>query len=79
MSDSSYANTNPVYGARGVPSLSNQPGTKMGTAQWKDKDGNFWVFGGLDNNNKTSGDIWRYKPDYNCINANCGLLLFREL
>jgi gliding motility-associated-like protein len=36
----------PVFGTRGQASQNNKPGGTSDAAGWKDKDGNFWIFGG---------------------------------
>lgn len=58
-----------IYGIKGVSSSQNKPGTRMVYSRWKDKDGNFWIYGG----NGTGGlgqsghlnDLWRYNPSIN--------------
>lgn len=54
------------YGTQGVPSGTNTPGARMGSADWQDASGNFWLFGGngLDDfgNNGYLNDLWRYNP-----------------
>jgi hypothetical protein len=53
-----------VYGAKGVPSVSNQPGARHGATTWTDTSGNFWLFGGIayDSANKQGyiNDLWEY-------------------
>src|ERR1044071_2138340 len=49
------------YGAKGVPSASNDPPALYEAMEWKDLNGNFWLYGGsyigdFDN------DLWRYNP-----------------
>lgn len=56
-----------VYGALGVPSPSNRPGTRAGSVTWRDKKGNVWIFGGGGNGVTASetgdlNDIWMYNP-----------------
>jgi hypothetical protein len=57
------------YGTIGVPALSNQPGPRAGAASWVDKDGNFWLFGGIgyDANNSQGllNDLWKYDVSTN--------------
>jgi N-acetylneuraminic acid mutarotase len=36
-----------LYGALGVPAAGISPGSRVAAAGWTDKDGNFWLFGGL--------------------------------
>jgi N-acetylneuraminic acid mutarotase len=55
-----------VYGTLGTPSASNQPGRRYGGAGWTDKEGNFWLWGGVGfGANSTYGylnDLWVYQP-----------------
>lgn len=56
----------PQYGVRGVASANNQPGARRLAASWKDKDGNFWMFGGIGFADSLSAgnlnDLWKYNP-----------------
>jgi hypothetical protein len=47
-----------TYGVQGVPSPANNPGALYEPCEWKDLNGNFWLFGG----NDFSGDLWKYNP-----------------
>jgi len=53
-----------VYGTRGVPSPSNIPGARGGSASWIDKKGNLWLFGGggLDSTGTQGSlnDLWKF-------------------
>jgi gliding motility-associated-like protein len=40
------SNPIPVYGTLGVGAIGNQPGGMANSTQWKDRNGNFWIFGG---------------------------------
>jgi N-acetylneuraminic acid mutarotase len=55
-----------IYGTAGVADPSNKPGSRMGSATWKDASGNFWLFGGLGfGQSGTEGylnDLWKYDP-----------------
>src|SRR5690606_31124810 len=62
-----------VYGTKGQPDPNNSPRARGGSynsgsaASWVDKQGNFWIFGGVGYNkaNATLGnlnDLWRYNP-----------------
>ncbi len=65
--------TNPpaVRGTLGVPASTNTPPGGLVAANWMDKQGNFWVFGSLDNFDVTgefegaSSDVWVYIPTTN--------------
>jgi len=64
MSGDSTTNQPGVYGTKGTPSPSNKPGSRYYSASWKDKDGNFWIFGGygIDVNGNLGflNDLWKY-------------------
>ncbi|MCC5875124.1 MAG: hypothetical protein JJU11_02790, partial [Candidatus Sumerlaeia bacterium] len=60
-----------VHGERGVPSASNTPGARYGSATWQTSDGSLWLFGGFgemtdpdqwDVNTRTGyfADLWRF-------------------
>ena len=55
-----------VYGTRGVPSATNDPGARDGAAGWADSAGNLWLFGG--NGVDSTGtfgalnDLWKFNP-----------------
>jgi N-acetylneuraminic acid mutarotase len=55
-----------VYGALGVPSAGNVPGGRVNLANWEDRNGNLWLFGGagFDANGKSGylNDLWQYQP-----------------
>ncbi len=41
------------------------PGAHLNSAQWKDKQGNFWLFGGTGTASQSGGylnDLWQYNP-----------------
>lgn len=54
------------YGTQGIPSGTNTPGARMGSAYWQDGAGKFWLFGGQGQddlgNNGYLNDLWRYDP-----------------
>jgi gliding motility-associated-like protein len=54
----------PNYGALQVPAATNTPGARSAYSNWKDKQGNFWFFGGVSENSQapTFGDMWMYDP-----------------
>src|SRR5690242_16853668 len=35
-----------LYGTKGIPSVSNFPGARIGAVSWLDTSGAFWMFGG---------------------------------
>ncbi|HYV94302.1 MAG TPA: kelch repeat-containing protein [Chitinophagales bacterium] len=62
---SSSPNQPGVYGTKGVPSVSNQPGARgFGVPTWVDNDGLFWLFGGEGYDSQGSygdmNDLWSY-------------------
>ncbi len=51
------------FGTQGVASPTNKPPALFGMSKWTDKNGNFWLYGGSDdNNNGIHNDLWRYNP-----------------
>jgi hypothetical protein len=49
------------YGVQGVPSPTNNPPSLYEPCEWTDLNGNFWMFGGLDENVNKRGDLWKYE------------------
>jgi hypothetical protein len=53
-----------TYGTQGVAASTNQPGSRYGSAFWKDNTGNFWLFGGSGYPAVSSfsylGDLWKF-------------------
>jgi len=49
-----------VYGTQGIPDPANTPGARSSYTHWKDKNGNFWLFGGLAQN-----DMWKFDVSIN--------------
>ena len=53
-----------IYGTLGVPSPSNNPGARHGSATWVDNSGNLWLFGGEGITTNTVlcwlNDLWKY-------------------
>jgi hypothetical protein len=47
ISGSNLTNQRGIYGNKGIPSLSNDPGARRGSISWVDKEGSFWIFGGV--------------------------------
>ncbi|MBB1284478.1 T9SS type A sorting domain-containing protein [Flavisolibacter sp. BT320] len=59
-----------VYGTRGVPSVNNKPPARIDAAEWTDKEGNLWMFGGYVAASGFYadgyyGDMWKYNPKTN--------------
>jgi N-acetylneuraminic acid mutarotase len=57
-------NTSGVYGSLGVPSASNNPGSRQNLITWKDTSGNLWLFGGSGydsaGTNSYLNDLWMF-------------------
>jgi len=66
---SSLANTAEVWGTLGIPATANAPGNRDGAIVWNDKNGNLWLFGGLnfDANSHLSflNDLWEFNLSTN--------------
>jgi gliding motility-associated-like protein len=57
-----------IYGTQGVGAAANVPRSRYGAVSWKDKPGNFWMFGGGSTTASGSGylnDLWEYDPGAN--------------
>ncbi len=50
------------FGTKGVPSASNEPPSLYEPCEWTDLNGNFWMYGGIDENSFTHNDLWEYNP-----------------
>jgi hypothetical protein len=48
-----------VYGTQGVPSVNNRPPANYEYVEWKDKSGNFWIYGGT---YSSFNDLWKFNP-----------------
>jgi len=61
LSGDTAANTGGVYGTQGIPSVNNHPPADYEYLDWKDKQGNFWVYDGWTG----YSDLWKYNPSTN--------------
>ncbi|MBS1744088.1 MAG: T9SS type A sorting domain-containing protein [Bacteroidetes bacterium] len=65
----SSVNQRGVYGSAGVASANNKPGARGEAMSWKDKSGNFWMFGGMGYGTGNSAgplnDLWKYNASIN--------------
>jgi len=52
-------NASAVYGTQGVPSVNNHPPYVYEPCEWKDKQGNFWVYSGYSN---FDDNLWKFNP-----------------
>lgn len=68
-SGSNVINQSGVYGQMGVSSTTNVPGSRSNAYTWKDKQGNFWLYGGFGydkfGNYGNLADLWKYIPSNN--------------
>jgi N-acetylneuraminic acid mutarotase len=64
-----YCHQPGVYGTFGIPSAANIPGSRLLAFNWKDVDGNLWLFGGqgfdVDSNWNSLNDLWMFNPSTN--------------
>jgi len=62
VAGSNQNNQDGVYGVKNTPSADNTPGARYGSYSWTDKSGNFWLFGGSGQDNKTQlfNDLWKF-------------------
>jgi N-acetylneuraminic acid mutarotase len=64
--DSSYPYPYGIYGTQNVPGSANTPGGRQSAANWKDKNGNLWLFGGfgygISGNPIHLNDLWKFNP-----------------
>lgn len=62
IAGSNKNNQDGVYGVKNLPAAANTPGARYGTYSWTDKSGNFWLFGGSGQDNKTQlfNDLWKF-------------------
>lgn len=61
MHGDNTANSPGVYGTQGVPAAANKPPGRYEAAQWKDLQGNFWLYGGGSAMTRYC-DLWKYDP-----------------
>ncbi len=70
VSGGTTRNINGIYGTKRVSAWTNMPGGRDGAAGWCDKQGNFWIFGGIGKYaNAPAGtnvwhlnDMWKFDP-----------------
>ncbi len=65
----SLNNSSANYGTMGVESDTNQPIGRCSYTKWKDINGNFYIFAGLNSfaslNPETYNDVWKFNPNTN--------------
>ena len=70
-SQSSLSGSPGVYGSLGMPAgTANFPGSRESAVGWRDKSGNFWLFGGYGYANSSTSfgwlnDLWEFNPSNN--------------
>lgn len=62
INGSPLPNAAPSYGQQGTSSQANTPGGRTGMPGWADKNGNFWIFGGMNFSLGLFDDLWEYIP-----------------
>lgn len=65
MHGSNTANAGGVYGTQGVAAPGNTPPAMYETTELVDLQGNFWLFGGLDNAFQEHAALWKFDPTTN--------------
>jgi N-acetylneuraminic acid mutarotase len=64
-----YCDQPGVYGTLGVSATGNIPGSRISPFNWKDGNGNFWMFGGVGidatSNLNDLNDLWEFSPAKN--------------
>ena len=65
MNGSNLTNQSGHFGTQGVFDSANTPPSLWEACQWTDKDGNFWLFGGLEQSGWLYSDLWEFKPSIN--------------
>jgi N-acetylneuraminic acid mutarotase len=69
VSGSKSINKKGVYGAQGVASSTNVPGTRYGSVLWMDTKGDLWIYGGYGYDSKGNGgylsDSWKFDVNTN--------------
>src|ERR1700691_4599853 len=65
MHGDSTANGLVNYGVQGVPAATNNPPGVYEPCEWTDLNGNFWLFGGLDDNANVYSALWEYSVSLN--------------
>lgn len=66
VSGSNMANASGNYGTQGLVAATNMPGARSDAVGWVDANGNFWLFGGLEEATAgvipDLGDLWMFSP-----------------
>ena len=62
MHGDNFPNSPGVFGTQGVADPANTPPGLYETSEWRDNNGNFWLFGGYDFNGANYGALWKFDP-----------------
>lgn len=65
-----------VYGIPGIADPANVPQALYGCYKWVDQQGNFWLYGGLDNQGAGHSDLWKFNPtsyEFTYVKGNLGV------
>ncbi len=62
MHGDNFINSPGVFGTQGVSDPANKPPGLYETCEWKDNNGNFWLFGGYDFSAGNHAALWKYDP-----------------
>src|SRR3972149_5392804 len=68
MKGSDTTDASGIFGIQTIADTNNTPPALYGPSAWTDHDGNFWIFGGWQNdslNGKCNNDLWKYEPSIN--------------
>ena len=67
MNGSNLPNQPGVFGVQGIFASGNTPPALYEACEWTDRDGNFWLFGGVEDITvqSVSGDLWEFKASNN--------------
>jgi hypothetical protein len=62
LKGSNTSNVVANWGIQGVPSPTNNPPSLYEPCEWTDKDGSFWMFGGISRPSYVYCALWKYNP-----------------
>src|SRR3569832_168300 len=65
MNGDSVRNSCGHYGTQGVPAPQNTPASFYVACEWKDNQGFFWLYGGVDSCLGNASDLWKFDPSTN--------------
>jgi len=62
MKGDSGINPLAVFGIQGIPDSANNPDGLYEASEWKDLNGNFWIYGGIITYGGASSNLWKFNP-----------------